>query len=495
MNIPESEVRFSRLSLVDIGRVFWWRDRLFRAVTVDHSSRIQRLFDSGLVAKLVEDGLLAGSWITSYQLDGYGLVIEHDPIPTVTYPREWSFSMLRDAGKLVLRLNDAARRFGYQTKDCNGYNVLFRDDQPVFVDLGSFVEVDPRRRTLLSHEEFQRAYYRPLRVWQLAGSHLGMRVTPRAMALLLSPEAYLRFRHPLLRLVTDKWLVSAARVLASLRTIEHNDLSRAVERYPASSRALRLLKRLNLFAGGARIARQQQRLARMTRASGETTWSSYHDALSHGSATATTPRFEAIVSRILALQLDDVLEIAGNQGVLSRRLKHSRPTMRVTCTDADDLAIDKGYQVASGRAEAVSWAVFNPFAYESSPLEVPPEVRFRAQAVLALALTHHLTLTQRFRLDYVLEVIGSYAERYVFIEFMPLGLYSNGHAPELPEWYSQAWFEEGFRKAFDLVEVVQLEPNRVLFVGAVRRPDRRDAEVPNAASQGHVQTTGPLQAG
>jgi hypothetical protein len=78
-----------------------------------------------------------------------------------------------------------------------------------------------------------------------------------------------------------------------------------------------------------------------------------------------------------------------------------------------------------------------------------------------------LTLSQNFRIDYVLDVIGLYARRYVLIEFMPLGLFYNGVAPPLPDWYTENWFSEAFSRKFKLIERVQLEPNRVLYVGEV----------------------------
>lgn len=467
MNIPESEVRYSSLSLVDIGRVFWWRGRLFRAISYDSTLAIQKMFDTGLIAKLVADGLLVDSRLTSYQLVGYGLIVAHESVPVPIYPREWSFSMLKDAAHLILRLNDTARQFGYQTKDCNGYNVLFYRGKPIYVDVGSLVEVASRDRVLLPYEEFMNSYYYPLQIWRSAGQYLGGKVTPRAVGVLLAPEAYLRYRWPLFRLFNDATLVRASKTLNSIRTLQHNDLSKLRRRLPRwLLQLLSMIKAAKLFCGPAKIDRLDRKIGKLAHLSGSTIWASYHDDFNRGLTPATTNRFDRVVDRLIALSVGSVLEFAGNQGVLSRLIKQRSAGTTVICTDPDGIAIDKGYQLAKRSGEDIFWAIFNPFTYEGSPVEVPPEERFKADAVVVLALTHHLTLSQNFRLEHIFDVISRYATKYVFIEFMPLGLYNGTSAPDLPAWYSETWFADAFRKRFDLVERVQLEPNRVLFIGS-----------------------------
>jgi hypothetical protein len=49
---------------------------------------------------------------------------------------------------------------------------------------------------------------------------------------------------------------------------------------------------------------------------------------------------------------------------------------------------------------------------------------------------------------------------------MPLGLFDGTSAPSVPDWYNEAWFLKGFTCKFVLVERIQLEPNRILFVGS-----------------------------
>lgn len=467
MILPSEEISFSGLSLVDIGRVFWWQGRVFRAIPPAATPLVEKLFRCGLVDRLVSAGLLVGSRLTDYQLEGFGLVIEHDVVPVPTYPREWSFTMLKDAALVVLALNDIARDFGFQTLDCHAYNVMFSNGKAVYVDLGSFVEVPAGEDVLLSYGEFLRSYVYPLIVWRAAGHSLGGRVVPR-VGFLLSQESYLRFRWPLLRRFSDTSLCSWSRRIIFVRTLRHQDLEKRHEgTSPWILRCLRFEKRMGWLRRPARIRSLRNRLESLTHQTGRSKWADYHDRLSTGATLGTTKRFETVVERLAALAVTSILEVAGNQGVLSRLVTKALPQARVICTDSDGLAIDKGYRAARQATESVEWGVIDPFVSEGSPAEIPLQERFRSEAVIALALTHHLTLTYNFRLDYVFKVLSGLSKRFVLVEFMPLGLHDGTSAPPLPAWYDEAWFRASFCSHFELIDRIQTEDNRILYIGKI----------------------------
>ncbi|MFQ5444244.1 MAG: hypothetical protein ACE5EK_06460 [Nitrospinales bacterium] len=470
MKIPPSDVQYSSLSLVDVGGVFWWRGRLFRGVPGDHAPLVRRMFDSGLVAKLVERGLFVHSEITPYRLDGYELIVEHDVIKVPVYPREWTFSMLKDAALLVLELNKVALEFGFQTKDCHGYNILFRNSRPVFVDLGSFVPVTYRGDVLLAYREFLQCYYYPLQIWRAVGGYLGARLACNPFAKLPS-EVYLRTRWPIFRYIKEPSLVRAIKTLHKIETLPHRDIETYNQDSPDWAIPLiSLLQKMKIAHRRSRITRLKKKIERTTDRFTKTKWSKYHDAFENKESVSSTPRFDYVVDKLNSLHVGSIMEVAGNQGVLSRLLKERMPAVDVICTDGDEVALDKGYRAARRDAVDINWAVLNPFAAESGVLEIPMDRRFKADAAVALALTHHLILKQGYRIDFVLETIGRYAEKYILIEFMPQGLTDGIVFPEFPDWYNVAWFRDAFLKKFELIEERQLESNRILFVGKKFRP-------------------------
>jgi hypothetical protein len=462
MRIPPEEVRYSPLSMMDAGAVFRWRGKLYRAIPPRRVELVKRLFGCGLIDALVRARLFVPSRMTDLALEGHGLVVEHEEIQSVTYPREWTFSMLRDAGLLILELNELASRYGFQTQDCHSYNVLFRGEAPLYVDLGSFVQSSATG--LLSLDEFRRSYCYPLRIWRSLGPTWGKQAVQRP-GFLLTPEDYLAARWPFFRWPGG---TTAGRALARIARLQSLP-DETFDHFKARHRRWKVTVAA-LIRGGGRWQSAFPRLRRMLEALEpprvRTDWSDYHDGLAGaGEEAGLTPRFRHVVERLSSLGVGSVLEIAANQGILSQALRRVHPALAVIATDRDAAALDKGYRAARSQGLGIQWAVLDPFFTERSGVEESPEERFRSEAVVALALTHHLLLTAGYSLDTVLEVLSLYSSRYVFVEFMPLGLHDGTAPVAVPSWYTQEWFQAGFERRFRLIERTQLEENRILFVG------------------------------
>lgn len=69
---------------------------------------------------------------------GWPIVLEHEPVPFISYPYEWSFSMLRDAALLQLDILEDCLEHGWTLKDASPYNIQWFGAQPAFIDAGSF---------------------------------------------------------------------------------------------------------------------------------------------------------------------------------------------------------------------------------------------------------------------------------------------------------------------------------------------------------------------
>ncbi len=75
-----------------------------------------------------EGGPLYHSWKT----------LDVTPIKFISYPYEWSFSQLKDAALLTLKLQKQALKKNVTMKDASAYNVQFVGAKPIFIDLLSF---------------------------------------------------------------------------------------------------------------------------------------------------------------------------------------------------------------------------------------------------------------------------------------------------------------------------------------------------------------------
>ncbi len=443
--INVDDVEFFRVSVDPCGRVFKWKNRLFRAIYYDMVDEVRNMFSCGMIGELIDKRLFPNSWMTGFSIAGYGLVIEHEIINSVTYPFEWSFSMLKDAALTVLEINMTAVRYGYQTRDCHSYNICFDRTTPLFVDLGSFIRIN-EKKYWASYENFLRSYYYPLRIWSGGNTFLARKILfSLGLTDEMPHESYLLYKYPIVRTIS----------LDILRQIvSHYFILR--DRIPYKFMSFKKLKR---------------KINSISLRESETKWGEYHKAYYDAAGNPVmNPRFSRIIDLIGSHNISSVIELGGNQGIFSEMLLKSSPVRKIICTDYDGKAVDAMYRNARDKVLSLTPAVIDIMYPLMNYYEAPPYERLKAEAVLALAVTHHIVLGQKLAIELFFEIVARYSKKFVFIEFMPLGLWDGKTAPPLPSWYNQDWFRAAFEKYFTVHLIEKLEENRVLFMGELKNP-------------------------
>ncbi|HWC12948.1 MAG TPA: hypothetical protein VG455_17210 [Acidimicrobiales bacterium] len=99
--------------------------------------------------------------------DGWAGVVEHERIPFVTYPFEWTFGMLAAGAALHLELLREALAEGMTTKDGYAYNVQWRGVEPVFIDISSFTSY--HGGPWAGYRQFCETFLNPLMLQSLVG--------------------------------------------------------------------------------------------------------------------------------------------------------------------------------------------------------------------------------------------------------------------------------------------------------------------------------------
>src|SRR5689334_15847284 len=114
------------------ARVFHHDGRVLRALSAPALRDWERLAASRLFASRTADGTIVKSWRAADEAalmpalgNGWSGILEHDRIPFISYPYEWTFGMLRDAALLHLDLIQEAIAEGLILKDATPYNVQF----------------------------------------------------------------------------------------------------------------------------------------------------------------------------------------------------------------------------------------------------------------------------------------------------------------------------------------------------------------------------------
>jgi len=145
MNPPSATVNTSSFRDRD-GRVYDCQGRVLRGLSATALKNYQQLQAQGFYQKLSKTGKVIGSRELSdddnplpddVKIKWAGF-LEHDRVPVISYPYEWTFSMLKDAAALQLHLVERAISHDFILKDATPYNIQFVERKPVFIDIPSF---------------------------------------------------------------------------------------------------------------------------------------------------------------------------------------------------------------------------------------------------------------------------------------------------------------------------------------------------------------------
>ncbi len=467
--IPIQEVIFSSLSVNDdIGRVFEWNNEIFRAIYTEKTTWVEKLWQCGLMDELTDKGLIPKTKITDYSLEGYGIILQHEKIPIVTYPYEWTFSMLQQAALLILEINTTAQKYQFQTKDAHPYNVLFDGTKPLWVDLGSIVPLENGEKFWAGFEEFLRTYYYPLQIAAKNEYYFAKK------SLLgndfLTHQGYLLYKYPILRSIGLTFVeknITRFYKFCKISSVKEDKVKGKLPDFLANI-LLSCAKNGLLPFQKTNFRKWKKKISSLHFSERKTSWGEYHSQFyGKDKQLNSTPRFDRIIELLKIYPIKDVVEVAGNQGIFAQLMLDRLHYERIICTDYDDKAVDKMflYGQKSIFAKKIYPVLLNFFYPSLTSFTKPPVERFQADLLVALALTHHLVLTQRISLDSIFSTCAQYTRAYIAIEFMPLGLYGGTFIPEVPTWYTQEWFKTHFQKYFDVLHIEKLEDNRVLFIG------------------------------
>lgn len=328
--------------------------------------------------------------------DRWAGFLRHDRVPVVTYPYEWTFSMLRDAALLQLDLSRAALAEGILTKDATSYNVQFLGSQPVFIDVGSFERLVPGQ-PWIGYRQFCELFLNPL----ILQAEVDVPFQPWLRGSLngISPT------------FTSTALGSRGRFRRDLFT--HVRLhARAESRYADADADRDVRGELERAGFGpkiidAQLANLQRAVGRLEWADSSSTWSGYGDR-GHYSDRDLAAKGELVARTAGAMSAPTVLDLGANDGHFSRIAVEAGAALAIA-VDGDHLVVEHLYRDLRAAGERRILPLVMDLADPSPALgwrskERPSFVeRVRPDLVLCLAVIHHLALTNTVPFE---EIVG-----------------------------------------------------------------------------------------
>ena len=396
------------------GYVFRRDDRIFRAVTAACHDLLRALADAGTLSRFadrlvetrfVEDPALLSSLRAEH--DGYSHFLAHEPIDPITYPHEWSVSMLADAGLLTLDIQRALLAAGCSLKDASAYNVQFVQGRPRFIDVSS-IECPERVDLWSALGQFGRMFLFPLLLcryhgWDLRSYFVANLGGRSAQQILRGLGQFQRWRP---RFLLDVTLPELLR-----RTAETRLPKGALRANHANARP----QLLNL----ARLRRKIEKLAAGYRPSG--VWHDYASTC-HYTSTADEGKKALVSSALAKYKPARVVDLGCNTGDYS--FLAAAHASHVIAVDADHDAIEQLYRrlrVHPANITPLAVDICNPspgIGYMNTERASFFD-RIRGDCVLALALIHHLRVAANLPLPAIRDLLYRLTTDLVVLEFVP----------------------------------------------------------------------------
>jgi hypothetical protein len=392
------------------SRVFYDEDGdVFRFLSKDGLDDWRALAASDLYGRFSRNGRLVASELLEQpaaSLNGWSALLRHERVPFVSYPYEWTFSMLKEGALLELDLVLAGLEEGLILKDASPYNVQWRGVEPVFIDVGSFERLRPGE-PWPGYRQFCMLFLYPL----LLEAYRGVQFQPWLRGSLegIAPAVCRR----LLRV----------RDLIRPGVLGHVLLHERLERR-FGDRGGTLRQELEATGFGtelirANVSRLRKLVDRFELQPTESTWSGYGSSNTYSNEEAER-KADVVRATVRALRPRLVWDVGCNDGRYSRiAAEHASYTVAM---DADHTTVDRLYcSLADDRESRILPLVID--IADPSPalgwrnLERKTLVeRGRPELVLCLALVHHLAITRNIPLSSVLDWLWS-LESVVLIEF------------------------------------------------------------------------------
>lgn len=455
------------------GRIFEREGKIYRAINNDYEADFRYLFEVGAIQEMIESNLIPDTKISNLKVNGYNLLLEHKKIEPLVFSSEWSFEMLREAAVTVIKINKILFNYGFETKDAHFHNILFDKATPKFVDIGSFKK-RKNKKYWECKDEFFRYYFFPLYIWSKGNSILARKSICDTAGFITAMEFFL-YKNKFARMIPIKLITQSSYYLEVLRNLSKFDLDTVfIAKNPEIKRKLlKIIHRISqiglLPRNSVNLERLERKIKKIKSPDRTTKWGMYHSGVDYHSLFSEGGRFNIVLKLLEKYNISDVHEIGGNQGILAAEIGKKIP--RVICSDYDEVAVDFMFRKAKENSfnyTPLLLDVLHPI-YQSFPNTTifSPQQRFSAQAVIALALSHHLILGQKAPIELILKSLSSYSKEYLFIEFMPKGIDKSG----VPDWYNLDWFRDHFKNFFELKEEIKTvkDGSRILLVGKKKK--------------------------
>lgn len=335
----------------------------------------------------------------------------------ITYPYEWSHDMLIDAANCTLDIQETLLASDFNLKDASAFNIQFAlsnmGPYPFLIDSGSIEAIPKTRGIWLAYGQFTSHFILPL----LLSKHFQLDFRPFFLAnsngLDVQSVYHLlggirRFSPSYFWIVTvPSWLTRAQFKQKSINYLEEEINESKLERNRMIlQRTTKVLRRY---------------IARAKKTKSHSVWKEYELNNTY-SDEAVRIKDQFVKDVLQSIKPDSVIDLGCNTGRFS--MIAAELGSKVVSIDSDSSCIDNLYVLARSKKQKIlplCIDICNPSPAAGWANQEHPSLFERLgqfDAVLALALVHHLIGKFAIPLGYVVELLNKLTRRNLIVELV-----------------------------------------------------------------------------
>lgn len=440
------------------GFLFTRRGTLLRQVNKSYKENYEYLLNSRLYKTLTKRGLLISHKempaSKNFSNDAYK-TIKPEPVPFVSYPYEWCFSQLKDAALATLEIQRISLDHGMTLKDASAYNVQFKEGKPLLIDTLSFERYKPGK-PWVAYKQFCQHFLAPLALANYNDIRLIQTMKIFLDGIPLDLTSSLLPKHT--------WLTPSL--------LTHIHLHAKSQQVFKNKSIKNQKSQVSKFSVLGLIDNLMVTISKLKLDFTKSEWSDYYKNI-HYSTKAFKSKKEIVQKYILESNPQkSVLDLGANTGQFSR-LVNNKNVLTIS-TDTDPFVVEKNYLEVKNRSEKNILPIVLDFANPSPGIGFENNEReaflgrSKVDLVLALAVIHHLSITQNIPFTKIANLLNKTC-MYLIIEFIPKNdpkvkkLLSNRQGVFIN--YDQKCFEQEFEKHFRVLKRDKINnSNRVLYL-------------------------------
>ena len=438
-------------------------DRILRKVDKSLNINFKEFLNSNFYKKNFRN-IIKTKILNAKQLDNISIPdeknstwLEHEKLEYIIYPYELTFNQLKDSAILFLDLYLNALEESYDIIDASAYNIQFKDNNPLFIDLGSFTELQ-NDSEILWHKQFCENYLAPLLIKSKADINfndifkgnldgIDLKLTSKILPL----STFFDFN-----ILTNIHLHSLlnSKISSSTHTRKNNLKIKKISKNQ---------KKL--------IEKGLKKTIKKLHSKNKSYWSTYSKINSY--SEQETIKKEKYVSEFVKSQnISCLLDVGCNDGHYSN-ICFNNNVKKVVGIDNDLDALDRAY--LRFKIEKLNfYSIYQNFSNPSSGigwnnrerLSFTERFKDKFDGVICLALIHHVCIGKNVPIEMFIEYLGNFSNNFL-LEFvskddaMVKNLLRNKE--NLIKYYNLDYLKNTINKYYRIISENKITDNRTLI--------------------------------